>query len=169
MTSLPWPLVLSRRLSFRGNSSLAHRSPPSGRPPCRPRCSGRRPWAARPLGFVPHRSGSQVRAGQTDGQYGPMAESRLTQGVGGKGQGPQTRPLARPRRWRRGRAALGLLRAGQGKGEGGQKQPGEGVKKQTRVLDSRQKKPLEPNHFLDTQSFVRTIEIMFPRCSALRS
>jgi len=86
VTSLLWPRVLFTLPFFRGNSSLAYGPPPSGRPPCRPWCLGRRPWAPWPPASLPHCSGSQVRAGQTDGQYGPMAEPRLTQGVGGKGR-----------------------------------------------------------------------------------
>ena len=83
------------------------------------------------------------------------------------GEWPKIRPLARPTLQRWGRAKLGLLHAGQG--ERAEDRMGKGVKEQAWVLDSRQRKPLGANHLLDTQSFDRTVENMFPRCSEVWS
>lgn len=84
-------------------------------------------------------------------------------------------------RWREGTSGMGhspvqgpslLRRAAQGRGvarQAGTLQHGGRGEKRARGLDFWQRERLEPDRFLDTQSFARNVEIIFPRCSALWS
>lgn len=123
------------------------------------------PWRGSSVAAAsfPRRAGTHVGAGPTNLQHRPVAEPRLQadwlrrRGCAG---GPPVWSSARLSPYKRGQG---------GGGTGGTLQRGE---KRARGLKFQQRKMLGTNRkycFLARQSFVRTVEIMFSRCSVLPS